>query len=293
MLHQWNHHPWAANKCKHKDTALSVHCHFLHKMNQEEYLQIVWAPTQARSQHNTSSKITHCLWWESFEYQTEKFLFHLIMKFSHTPHFGLGHNSVTIKRVGHGWVRATNLWNKHVTMPLMRLVVFDGQIISTVTVSPPSFSSAHPVPQVSFSAFHAFYNLFLWFQWLSCCCYFISFHSLPHSVGSLHSHASQFLRNHFILLLPPHSVFTHYKHNTGLQIPIPNIYSTFHFSHFLEIKHWSKILPSFRAIRWNPRKEFEDKAVLHLSFISHTKKCCWSLTLQAVPWWHFITKNVL
>ena len=93
---------------------------------------------------------------------------------------------------------------------------------STVTVSPPSFSSAHLVPHVSLSIFYAFHNLFLWFQWLSCCSYFISFHSLSRSLGLLCSRASRFLRGSFVLLLPP--VFTHYKHSTGIQIPVPDIY---------------------------------------------------------------------
>ena len=52
--------------------------------------------------------------------------------------------------------------------------------------------------------------------------YFICFHSLPRSVGLLHSRASRFLRGRFVLPLPP--VFTHYKHSTGIQIPVPNIY---------------------------------------------------------------------
>ena len=93
--------------------------------------------------------------------------------FAHTPHFSLGQNSVTIKRVGHGWVRTYHietrtikecipLWNKHTTIPLMRLVVcFDGRIIYTVTVSPPSSLIAHPVPHVLFSTFYAFHNLLL------------------------------------------------------------------------------------------------------------------------------------
>ena len=95
--------------------------------------------------------------------------------------------------------------NKHITMPLMRLVVcFDGQISATVTVSSPSSSSAHPTP------------------WLSCCSYFIYFHSLPRSVGSLRSRASRFLRGRFVLPLSP--VFNLYNHSTGIQIPVPNIY---------------------------------------------------------------------
>ena len=58
----------------------------------------------------------------------------------HSPQFGLGQNSVTIKRVGHGWVRAyhfetrtikvfLSLWDKHAIMPPMRIAVsFDGRI---------------------------------------------------------------------------------------------------------------------------------------------------------------------
>ena len=52
--------------------------------------------------------------------------------------------------------------------------------------------------------------------------HFISFHSLPRSVGSLHSRASRFIRGRFFLPLLP--VFTHYKHSTDIQIPVPNIY---------------------------------------------------------------------
>ena len=48
-------------------------------------------------------------------------------------------NSVTIKRVGHGWVRTYHietrttkefipLWNKHTTMPLMRFVLMGGSL---------------------------------------------------------------------------------------------------------------------------------------------------------------------
>ena len=51
------------------------------------------------------------------------------------PSFGLGQNSATIKRVGHGWVRAfhfetrtikvfLSLWDKHATMPLVCSHVF-------------------------------------------------------------------------------------------------------------------------------------------------------------------------
>ena len=55
--------------------------------------------------------------------------------FPHTPH------SATIKRVGHGWVRAyyfetrtikvfLSLWDKHAIMPPMRIAVcFDGRIV--------------------------------------------------------------------------------------------------------------------------------------------------------------------
>ena len=58
-----------------------------------------------------------------------------------TSHFDLGQNSVTIKCVGHGWVRAyhfetrtvkvfLSLWDKHASMPPMRIAVcFDGRII--------------------------------------------------------------------------------------------------------------------------------------------------------------------
>ena len=63
------------------------------------------------------------------------------MEFITNPHFGLGLNSVTIKRVGHGWVHAyyfetrtikvfLSLWDKHAIMPPMRIAVcFDGRIV--------------------------------------------------------------------------------------------------------------------------------------------------------------------
>ena len=63
------------------------------------------------------------------------------LAFAHTPHFGLGQNSVTIKRVGRGWVRTYHIetrttkefipfWNKHTTVPLMRLVLYSHRSLS-------------------------------------------------------------------------------------------------------------------------------------------------------------------
>ena len=67
----------------------------------------------------------------------------------HTPRtprsprrIGLGQNSATIERVGHGWVRTyhfetrtikvfLSLWDKHAVMPLTRIAVyFDGRFTS-------------------------------------------------------------------------------------------------------------------------------------------------------------------
>ena len=78
---------------------------------------------------------------------------------------------------------------------------FDGRIMSVVTASPPSFSRAHPVPHVSYSAFYASHHLCFLYYKLSRCINFISFQSLPRSINSLHSHTSQFHHNRFIL--PP------------------------------------------------------------------------------------------
>ena len=59
--------------------------------------------------------------------------------------------------------RNLSLCGKNTPMSLMRLVVcFDGQILHTVTVSPPSSSNAHPVPHASFSTFYSFHNLLLY-----------------------------------------------------------------------------------------------------------------------------------
>ena len=130
--------------------------------------------------------------------------------FAYTLHFSLGQNSVTIKRVGHGWVRTYHietrttkefipLWNKHATMPLMRLVVcFDGRISHTVTVSSPSSSSALPV-----SPFHSppfmpltvcYFVLLHVLLLLFCFVLFIYylFYFLPRSVSPLHSRLSPF-----------------------------------------------------------------------------------------------------
>ena len=63
--------------------------------------------------------------------------------------------------------------------------------------------SGHPVPHVSFSAFY-FFSFSPTFCWL------VAFVRIPVS------------RGRYALPLPP--VFTHYKHSTGAQIPVPNIY---------------------------------------------------------------------
>ena len=158
-----------------------------------------------------------------------------ITPFPHTPHFGLGQNSITIKRVGHGWVRTYHietrttkefipLWNKHTTMPLMRLVVcFDGRIMSAVTSSPPSFSSAHPVPHVSFRAsmpftIYAFYTisylvvLILFLFNLSHVLLTLCVRTHPNFTTTASSSP------HFS---PP--VITYNRHSTGIRIPVQNI----------------------------------------------------------------------
>ena len=76
---------------------------------------------------------------------------------------------------------------------------FDGRIMSAVTVSPPSFLSAHPIPDISYSAFYVSHHLCLLYYKISRSINFISFQSLPRSIKSLHSHTSQFHHNRFIL----------------------------------------------------------------------------------------------
>ena len=75
-----------------------------------------------------------------------------------SPYFGLGQNSVTIKRVGHGWVRAfhfetrtikvfLSLWDKHAIMPPMRIAVcFDGRIIIHDHILTNTLRALSPLP---------------------------------------------------------------------------------------------------------------------------------------------------
>ena len=77
-----------------------------------------------------------------------------------TPHFGLGQNSVTIKRVGHGWVCTyhfethtikvfRSLWDKHTIMPLMRIrvaVCFDGRIVIHDHIPTNTLRALSPLP---------------------------------------------------------------------------------------------------------------------------------------------------
>ena len=84
-----------------------------------------------------------------------------------SPYFGLGQNSVTIKRVGHGWVRAyhfetrtikvfLSLWDKHAIIPPMRIAVcFDGRITTRDHIPAFNLRALSPPPHylIRFSFF--------------------------------------------------------------------------------------------------------------------------------------------
>ena len=119
--------------------------------------------------------------------------------------------------------RNLSLCGKNTPMSLMRLVVcFDGQILHTVTVSPPSSSNAHPVPHASFSTFYSFHNLLLYSSgYLVILILFLSFSpAFCRPVAFARLPVSP-------LPLPPlpafSLVFTHHCHSTGIQIPVPKI----------------------------------------------------------------------
>ena len=102
----------------------------------------------------------------------------------------------------------------------------DGRIMSAVTVSPPSLSSAHPVPDVSYSALYASHYLCLLYYKLSRCINFISFFNLSHVLLTL------CVRTHHnfttIALSSPNfppPVITYNRHSTD-RIPVKNTTNT-------------------------------------------------------------------
>ena len=109
-------------------------------------------------------------------------------------------------------------------MPLMRLVVyFDGRIMSTVTASSPSFSSAHPVPHALFTVFmpftiYAFYTIsylvvLIWFLFnLSHVLLTLCVRTHPNFTTTASSSP------HF-----PPPVFPYNRHSAGIRILVKNI----------------------------------------------------------------------
>ena len=73
----------------------------------------------------------------------------------------------------------------------------------------------------------------------------------------LRSRASRFLRSRFVLPLPPG--FTHYKHSTGIQIPIPNIY----FSLLLHSKDLDSPCTHYYV---NPSQDHSTGCPTHMTF---------------------------